>query len=293
MRCKECGMEYKPHDQFCEFCGTPAPVRKKKRSSNRERAAGSPAASAQTPNTMTAQEYARAQANSIVRTARQQRTKPQRSSRAAEELRRRRAREDRLFGLLVAFLILLALFSAALCYLLLTRGPDPDLWFQKTPAASVGALPTPVATGILPTPVNTSDPSPQETAQPALPTVAPTAVPTPTPTATPTPTPTAKPTHTALTDAELEALVLEGKERDYSRSELKDLSRRELYILRNGMYAQSGLSFRKDDLKTFFKGCDWYKPNTSDDEKVYKRFNSHQKENVETIIEIEKEKGYR
>ena len=92
----------------------------------------------------------------------------------------------------------------------------------------------------------------------------------------------------------LEALVLAGKERYFKDEELKGRTKYELSILRNGMYAMSGLEFKKNrELKDFFNGCDWYKPDTTDANAVFKRMNKYQTANVNKIVKLEKELGYR
>ena len=60
------------------------------------------------------------------------------------------------------------------------------------------------------------------------------------------------------------------------------------------MYAMSGLEFKKNrELKDFFNGCDWYKPDTTDANAVFKRMNKYQTANVNKIVKLEKELGYR
>lgn len=266
MRCKECGMDFRPGDEVCEFCGAPAPIRKKRI----HRVA---------PQTESAERSAFSgvqQPAVAARTAALQRE---------EEVLRRQKRSDVLFGVLVTFLVLLVLLCGSLCYLLLTRGPDAATWFSKhaapTAAPTAVLTPVPTPTTVLPTP----EPTPELTATPE-----PTATPTPTPTLTPTP----KPTTAAEAHAALETLVLEGIERNYTKQELQKYSKYELSVLRNGMYAYSGLIFDSNgQVRQFFEDCDWYDPDTKNSNTVYKRFNTHQTANVNTIVEVEKEKGYR
>ena len=277
MHCKYCGKELLPSDFACSYCGR---VVRKKQTAQPEHQP--PAAGPQIPQLPNVQRTVRV--TRVEAPKRQRMESEPRTQNISLIDRKRQRREDVLFRVLVGFLVLLALISASLCILLLTRGPHPETWFEK-PAASAqqtgqtSAL-TPIPEKELPTPVPSESP---------VPSVLPTASPTPLPTATPTPAPTS----TAEGKSALEALLLQGMERNYAESELEDLSEYELSILRNGMYAYSGLSFKKSQYKDFFSDCSWYEPNTSDDEKVYKRFNAYQKKNVATILAVEKEKGYR
>lgn len=255
MRCKTCGRPLEANTRVCKACGTPVQSRPAAQRTLHVTRVAAPARK-QTPSVPT--EEIELMDNGHSR------------------------KDDILFGIAVTVLVIMALIAAALCFLLLTRGPDAKQWFDK----EVSAKPTQTAALATPVPTETMAPlpTPEATATPTL---------TPTPTLAPTPTPTPRPTTAAEGKAALETLLLEGIERDYTRAEVEDLTKYELSILRNGMYAYSGLSFKKTEYKSFFEDCDWYEPNTSDDEKVYKRFNSHQKKNVATILSVEKEKGYR
>lgn len=84
--------------------------------------------------------------------------------------------------------------------------------------------------------------------------------------------------------SELEKLVLEGNQRYYTEDDLADKSDYELSILRNGMFALSGKQFVKNqEVKKFFEACDWYSPDTTDDDVVRGRFNDYQIQNLELI----------
>lgn len=137
-------------------------------------------------------------------------------------------------------------------------------------------------------------PTPEPTATPsATPTVTP--LETPSPSATPSPTATPSATPASTTEAAwLEALVLEGRDRKYTKNELKDMSEYQLMILRNGMFALSGKRFsRNQKVIDFFSACDWYEPKYSADADVQAKMNDNQKANLNLIIEVEKDKGYR
>ena len=87
----------------------------------------------------------------------------------------------------------------------------------------------------------------------------------------------------------LEILVLDGEKRIYTDEELTNCSDYELMILRNGMYALSGRRFVKNqEVIAFFTACDWYVPDVEDDDIVYNRMNDFQKENLDRIRQVEK-----
>lgn len=92
----------------------------------------------------------------------------------------------------------------------------------------------------------------------------------------------------------LEQLVLEGATRRYSRSELTDKSEYELSILRNGMFAISGKRFSKNrEVIDYFNACSWYEPRYDSDSDARARMNDYQLDNLDLIISVERDKGYR
>jgi hypothetical protein len=192
-----------------------------------------------------------------------------------------------IIGCIVAGLVCVVAIVA--CVYLLFGNPfappegSPQANLVETPTVSPGAVPTEEPTA---SPSAEPSPTPAVTASPEV-TISPSA--TPKPTATPRATPTAAPDAAAL-----EALVLEGRERKYTRDELKNMSEYQLMILRNGMFALSGKRFsRNQKVIDFFSACDWYEPKYSADADVTAKMNDYQKANLNLIIEIEKDKGYR
>ncbi len=310
MHCSNCGGQIQPGETFCGFCGAPV--------------GAVPSRAGSVPEAGKSPMEAEQEDVTVFPAARRQRQSG--------------------LGLttLICILALLALFCAAACYLLLTRGPDPSAWFA--PAAALSPSPSPSSTAVaqpgssvpgLPGLLPGSSAAPEGAAgeggafpgllfsptpvfAPSSPTAggastaAPSAAPAQTPAATPTPTPTAKPTATPratkrpaaasptptpmddVAHAFLDALIVEGLGRYYTEDELRDKTAAELSILRNGMYALSGLEFKKNTtLREFFGRCDWYAPNTTNAETVYARFNEFQKGNVAAIVAVEKSEGYR
>ncbi len=145
------------------------------------------------------------------------------------------------------------------------------------PAETIGPAPTE-------TPTATASPTPVSTPVMTL---------TPTPTLTPTLTPT--PAETASDEAAwLEAMILEGDDRYYDRDELTGMTKYQLMIMRNGMFALSGKRFsRNQQVIDFFNACDWYTPLYDSDSEVRDHMNAYQKSNLSLIIEVETDKGYR
>lgn len=82
----------------------------------------------------------------------------------------------------------------------------------------------------------------------------------------------------------------------YSASDLYGLSKWELSIARNEIYARHGRMFTKADLRQYFNAQPWYIPRYTAEEfdamqKYY--FNAYEKYNIELITDVEKALGYR
>ena len=72
-------------------------------------------------------------------------------------------------------------------------------------------------------------------------------------------------------------------ERKLSESDLYGMSKKELEIMRNCIYARHGYRFRRDDLLEFFSQFSWYHPATSDASAVYNEMSDIERYNVEFI----------
>lgn len=68
-----------------------------------------------------------------------------------------------------------------------------------------------------------------------------------------------------------------------TESDLYGMSKSDLELLRNTIYAWHGYRFKRDDLANYFKQFSWYDPVTSDAEAVWNSFNSVEQSNVEFI----------
>lgn len=72
-------------------------------------------------------------------------------------------------------------------------------------------------------------------------------------------------------------------ERRLSEADIADLSKKELEIMRNSIYARYGYKFNREDLLNYFSQYSWYTPTTSDMESIYNRMNENEKYNIEFI----------
>ena len=80
-----------------------------------------------------------------------------------------------------------------------------------------------------------------------------------------------------------------------SGAELDQMSRQEIMLARNELYARHGYNFQDESIRDYFLSKSWYHPasglNASTfDESV---FNQYEKGNLETIIDYERQKGWR
>lgn len=76
-------------------------------------------------------------------------------------------------------------------------------------------------------------------------------------------------------------------ERKLTEEDLKDMSKEELGILRNTIYAKHGYIFKKKELVEHFNSQDWYKGTTTDMNKVSSEFNDSEIYNVKFIKDHE------
>ena len=68
-----------------------------------------------------------------------------------------------------------------------------------------------------------------------------------------------------------------------SEADLADLSKEDLEIMRNSIYARYGYRFNRADLLEYFSRYSWYSPTTNDMESIYNRMNDNEKFNVDFI----------
>ncbi|MEE0914625.1 MAG: YARHG domain-containing protein [Ruminococcus sp.] len=79
-----------------------------------------------------------------------------------------------------------------------------------------------------------------------------------------------------------------------SESEVSSLSRENLNLALNEIYARRGRIFKDSSLSAYFNSKSWYEPKyTSDEFSKYVTFNKYEQANLNLIINEQKEKGYR
>lgn len=78
-----------------------------------------------------------------------------------------------------------------------------------------------------------------------------------------------------------------------SKSDLNNLSEKELEYALNEIYARRGRMFRDPSLAEYFNSKSWYEPIYSPSEFSESVFNQYEQANLHLIVEVQKEKGYR
>ncbi len=82
-------------------------------------------------------------------------------------------------------------------------------------------------------------------------------------------------------------------EKVISEKELESMSRQEIKLVLQEIYARYGYTFDDDDLIEHFESQSWYIPTTSDIDEIEAQFNKYEKENVETIENYQRKMGWR
>ena len=78
-----------------------------------------------------------------------------------------------------------------------------------------------------------------------------------------------------------------------SKREIKDMSKKELTLALNEIYARYGLMFNTTSVQKYFNSKDWYVPSIKPGHFDDSQFNDYERHNVDTIVNYMKEKGYR
>lgn len=74
--------------------------------------------------------------------------------------------------------------------------------------------------------------------------------------------------------------------------ELEGLSKEELKIARNEIYARHGRMFQDDSLQAYFNSCSWYTPSIAPEDFKESMLNEVEIANRDLIVSYEKEMGY-
>jgi len=75
-----------------------------------------------------------------------------------------------------------------------------------------------------------------------------------------------------------------------TENDLRGLSKQEVSMIRNEIYARHGYIFKNEPYKSYFESKSWYYPNSNFHEGL---FNSIELENKHFIVEYEKRMGWR
>lgn len=85
----------------------------------------------------------------------------------------------------------------------------------------------------------------------------------------------------------VEYMILQGSQRVLEESELKGLTSKELYLIRNGMFAFQGRGFHESELLEYYSQFEWYIPTVEPRDFTWDMLNSYQQTNVVAIKRIE------
>lgn len=88
--------------------------------------------------------------------------------------------------------------------------------------------------------------------------------------------------------------ILDNSDKEViSESQLSGLSKDELRLARNELYARHGRKFKDAAIQDYFNKCSWYNGTIEADSFNEDMLNDVEKKNREIIVNYEKEKGYR
>lgn len=94
-------------------------------------------------------------------------------------------------------------------------------------------------------------------------------------------------------EEESEFIIPDSDTRLISRSELVVLTQKEVRTALNEIYARHGYIFETPEWKEYFEGCSWYKGTIPKDQFTEDMLSEIERTNKDTIVEYEKEMGYR
>jgi hypothetical protein len=94
-------------------------------------------------------------------------------------------------------------------------------------------------------------------------------------------------TEKVTADVSQDYILPDSDSKYYTKSELSSLSKSDLRIARNEIYARNGYIFKDETLKSYFQGKSWYKGTTNDQKAVESKFNKYEKKNRDIIVELE------
>lgn len=90
-----------------------------------------------------------------------------------------------------------------------------------------------------------------------------------------------------------EYIIPDSDTRKITKKDLKGLSKDELRIARNEIYARHGRRFDDEELQEYFDSCSWYEGTTDPKDFSEDELSAIEKANRNTIIKYEEKKGYK
>ena len=109
-----------------------------------------------------------------------------------------------------------------------------------------------------------------------------------------TTTETTEATTEATTEEQKNEYILKNSSSEYiSEADIKGFTKEQCRIARNEIYARHGRLFDDESLQEYFNSCSWYSGYISPSDFSENSLNAYEKANLQTIIEYEKEMGYR
>lgn len=107
-------------------------------------------------------------------------------------------------------------------------------------------------------------------------------------------TETTEATTEATTEEQKNEYILKNSSSEYiSEADIKGFTKEQCRIARNEIYARHGRLFDDESLQEYFNSCSWYSGYISPSDFSENSLNAYEKANLQTIIEYEKEMGYR
>ena len=96
------------------------------------------------------------------------------------------------------------------------------------------------------------------------------------------------------TQSYVDSLILASEVRELTIDELEGLTREELALLRNAIFAMAGMQYDYGSkYANIFETYDWYNPYIPRKDFAWDRFNHYQLKNMNKIVSYEKSMGYR
>ena len=88
-------------------------------------------------------------------------------------------------------------------------------------------------------------------------------------------------------------IIPDSNSRIITEADLDKLTKEEIKLARNEIYARYGRKFKDDSLNEYFEQFDWYHPETDPDDFDESILNEYEVANRDFIVQYEKDKGYR